>query len=148
MVKVIFLQNMGDNKIGDIVNVADGYARNYLLPKKIVELATDDKVKELESKMTKLKKEEEAKVEAAKKIAAKLEKEKFELEEEVNDEGHLYGAVTPKEIAELLETKGYDIDGSDIVMEESIKEPGNYEITTRVGHGVEATIKISVKRKS
>ncbi len=148
MVKVIFLQNMGDNKIGDIVNVADGYARNYLLPKKIVELATDDKVKELESKMTKLKKEEEAKVEAAKKIATKLEKEKFELEEEVNDEGHLYGAVTPKEIAELLETKGYDIDGSNIVMEESIKEPGNYEITTRVGHGVEATIKISVKRKS
>lgn len=147
MVKVIFLENLEENKVGDIKNVADGYARNYLIPRGVVEIASDAKVKELESKMAKLKKEEAEKVEAAKKIADKVAKEKIVIEEEVNEDGHLYGAVTPKEIAEFLASKGYEIDGSDIVMEESIHEPGEYEVEARVGHGVETSLKVVVKRK-
>lgn len=147
MVKVIFLENVGEEKIGDIKNVADGYARNYLIPNKIAELATDEKIKEIESKMAKLKKEEAEKVATAKKVAEAISKEKFVLTEEVNEEGHLYGAVTPKEIAELFTEKKYEIDGSDIVLENPIKDPGDYEVTVRVGHGIETGVKFSVKRK-
>ncbi|MDD3480833.1 MAG: 50S ribosomal protein L9 [Patescibacteria group bacterium] len=147
MVKVIFLENLEENKVGDIKNVADGYARNYLVPKGIVEIATEGKVRELESKMAKLKKEEAEKVAAAEKIAGKITKEKIVIEEEVNEDGHLYGAVTPKEVAEVLADRGYEIDGSDIIMEESIKEPGDYEVEVRVGHGVETKLKVVVQRK-
>lgn len=146
MTKVIFVENVEENKIGDIKNVANGYARNYLVPRGLAELASDSKIKELEAKMDKLKKEESEKVATAQKVADKIKKEKIQLEEAINDDGHLYGAVTPKEIAEYLKEKGYEIDGSDIVMEDSIKTPGDHEVLVRVGHGVETTVIVSIVR--
>jgi large subunit ribosomal protein L9 len=132
--------------VAEIKDVADPYARNFLIPNNIAEIATEAKVKELEAKIVKIKKEEEKNVEEAKKIVDRLVAAKIVLKEEVNEEGHLYGAVTPKEIAEHLSEKGYEIDGADVVMEDSIKEIGEYEVIVRVGHGVETPLKIKIEK--
>lgn len=146
MVRVIFLENVEDYKVGDVKEVADGYARNFLFKRGLAKLATQSELEALESSIAKMKKEEEKRVQEAQKIADKLIKEKVVISEEVNEEGHLYGAVTGKEIAEKLETMGYDIDGSMVDIEEPIKEVGEYDVVVKAGHGVETTIKIKVER--
>jgi large subunit ribosomal protein L9 len=145
--KVIFLENVEDYKIGEIKDVPDGYARNFLFPRNKAEVATEEKVKEVESKLAKLKKHEAEKVKEAKDIAEKIEKLKLVLAEEVNEEGHLYGSITNREIADLLEEKKIEIDPANIEILEAIKELGEHEVTIKVGHGVETTVKVTVDRK-
>jgi len=144
--KVIFLQNVEDNKVGEIKDVAEGYARNYLIRRGLAEVASEEKVKELEGQITKLKKAEEENVKTAKGIAEKIAKTKIILNEEVNEEGHLYGSVGAKEIADKITELGFEIDGADIVIEEPIKELGEHQITIKTGHGVEREIKITIDR--
>lgn len=144
--KVIFLENLEDYKVGDIREVSDGYARNFLFKKGVAKLATDEEVKNLESKITKLQKEEESKVKETEKVAEKLAKAKVEITEEVNEEGILYGSVTPKEVSEKLTELGFEIEPAQIEIEEPIKELGDHQINIKVGHGVEQEIKVSIKR--
>lgn len=144
--KVIFLENLEDHKVGDVKDVADGYARNFLLRRGIAEVATPEKIKEIEAKMSKLKKEESEKVKEAKELVGKLQKENIVLLAEVNEEGHLYGSLGAKEVAEKLEEMGYEVGGEDIDMEESIKQLGEHEVLVKVGHGVETNLKIKVER--
>jgi large subunit ribosomal protein L9 len=146
MVKVIFLENIEDNKVGDVKEVADGYARNFLFRKEIAKLATDEEVKNLEGKIANLKKEEEGKVKEAEKLGEKLAKKKIVLTEEVNEEGHLYGSVGNKEIAAKMEEAGFEIESGQIEIEEPIKTLGDHEILVKVGHGVEQKITITVER--
>ncbi len=145
--KVIFLENLNEFKVGDIKNVPDGYARNFLIPRGIAEIATESKIKELETKIEKIKKDEEQRVSEANKLAERISGLKITLTEEVNEEGHLYGAITAKEISEALSKNGIEIEPANIIIEEPIKELGESEIVVKVGHGVESTLKISVKRK-
>ncbi|MDD3679090.1 MAG: 50S ribosomal protein L9 [Patescibacteria group bacterium] len=145
--KVIFLENLNEFKVGDIKNVPDGYARNFLIPRGIAEIATESKIKELETKIEKIKKDEEQRVSEANKLAERISGLKIILTEEVNEEGHLYGAITAKEISEALSKNGIEIEPANIIIEEPIKELGESEIVVKVGHGVESTLKISVKRK-
>lgn len=144
--RVIFLENHEDYKVGDVREIADGYARNFLIPKGVVKVATDEEIKNLEGKIKKLQAEEEKHVAEAQKVADKLAAEGLLITEEVNEEGHLYGAVSAKEIAEALAEKGYEIDGSDVVMEDSIHELGEFTVVIRVGHGVETELKVKVER--
>lgn len=147
MVKVIFLENVEDYKVGDIKEVAPGYARNFLFKNNIAKLATEEEVKNLETKIKELQKDEEKRVQEAQKTADKLAKEPVVIKEEVNDEGHLYGSVGAKEIADRLEELGYEeIGGEDIEIEETIKSLGEYEVLVKVGHGVETPVKIKVER--
>lgn len=146
MVKVIFLENVEDNKVGDVKEVADGYARNFLFRKGIAKLASEEEIKNLEGKIAKLKKEEEGKVKEAEKLGEKLAKHKFVLKEEVNEEGHLYGSVGNKEVAEKMTEAGFEIESGQIEIEEPIKELGTHEILVKVGHGVEQKVTITVER--
>jgi large subunit ribosomal protein L9 len=144
--KVIFLENIEDNKVGDVKEVADGYARNFLFPRGVAKMATDEEVKNLEGKIAKLKKEEEGKVKEAEKVAAKLAKLKLVLTEEVNEEGHLYGSVANKEVADKLTEAGFEVESAQIEIEEPIKALGEHKINVKVGHGVEQEIVITVER--
>ena len=146
MVKVIFLENIEDNKVGDVKEVADGYARNFLFRKEVAKLATDEEVKNLEGKIAKLKKEEEGKVKEAEKFGEKLAKHKFVLSEEVNEEGHLYGSVGNKEISAKMIEAGFEIESGQIEIEEPIKTLGKHEILVKVGHGVEQKVSITIVR--
>lgn len=144
--KVIFLQNVEDYKVGEIKEVAEGYARNYLFKRGLAEVATENKVKELEGQLTALKKTEEENIKKVQNNAKKLEKLDIIMTEEVNEEGHLYGSVGAKEIAEKISELGFEIDGSDIVIEEPIKLLGEHKIVVKLGHGVETEITVKIER--
>jgi large subunit ribosomal protein L9 len=146
MVKVIFLENIEDNKVGDIKEVSEGYARNYLLRRGKAEIATEEKLKEVEARLSKIKKEEAENVKKAKELADKINKLNLVMTEEVNEEGHLYGSVTNREVADALEAKKIEIDPANIEVIEPIKVVGKHEITVKVGHGVETILHIEIKR--
>lgn len=144
--KVIFLENLEDYKIGEVREVASGYARNFLFPRNIAEIASAEKLKEIESKLAKLKKEEAEKVKEAKELAEKIKTMKVVITEEVNEEGHLYGSVTNKEIADKLSEKKIEIDPANVEIPEPIKELGEHMVTVKIGHGVECDVRVVVER--
>lgn len=146
MIKVLFLQNLEHHHVGDIKNVPDGYARNFLLPKKLAVMATGDEVKKLEARMSKIKQEEEKNTEKAKAIAKELEAKKFEITAQAGDEDKLFGAVTNKDLAELLTKSSFEIDKHDIEILEPIHTLGEHTAVIKIGHGIHATMTILVKR--
>lgn len=146
MAIVLFLQNLEHHEAGEIKNVPDGYARNYLFPKSIAVLATDEEVKKLESKLTKIKLEEDKLSTKLEEIAKKIESEKFIILAEAGEEDKLFGAVTNKDLSEALEKNKYDIDKHDIEILEPIHTLGDHEALVKLGHGIHATMKFSVER--
>lgn len=131
-------------KIGDVVKVADGYARNYLVPmKKAIEAtpknvhAMDHAKKMVADRLRKLKKE--ATVEAD-----KLKGISVTIKAKAGEEGKLFGAVTSKDIAEAVLAQGIQIDRKKIVLEEPIKRVGDYTVTVKVHTDIAAEIKLSV----
>lgn len=144
MVKVIFLENVENNKVGDIKNIPDGYARNFLFKKGLAVVATPEEIQKIESRMEKLQKEEGAKVVTAEKLAEKLAGTKVKLEMQVGEEGKLFGSVTNRDVAEKLEEMGHDIDKANIEFPETIKEKGEHIAHIKLGHGVSTDINIEV----
>lgn len=148
--KVIFTQTVENNNVGDIKDVADGYARNYLIPKEMAIPATPNEIKNIEKRLEKIKKEEAETVKKLEEVRVKLEKIKLEVEMEVgdkDDEGNqtLFGSVNKTLIEEELTKKGFEIDKKQIETGETIKHLGDYEITVKLGHGVDAKITLKVK---
>jgi len=106
-------------KTGEIKNVKDGYARNYLMPRGLAVLATSLAVQDLERKQAKIKKQ-----------AQRLEKMKLEIELKIGEKGKAFGAITAKDIAEKL-----NLDKKQVLLEEPIKKPGEYKIAIDLGQG-------------
>ncbi len=144
MVRVIFLENIENNKVGDIKNVPDGYARNYLFKKNLAVLATDKEVTKIEARMSKIQKEEGRRVAEAEKLAEKLAGKKIKLEMQAGDEGKLFGSVTNRDVAEKLAEMGFEIDKANIEFPESIKEKGEHMAHVKLGHGVGTDIIVEV----
>ncbi|MFA5196919.1 MAG: 50S ribosomal protein L9 [Patescibacteria group bacterium] len=146
MTKVLFLQNLEHHQIGEVKNVPDGYARNYLLPKSIAVLATDEEVKKLESKLAKMKVEEEKVVGKLEEIAAKIEAKTFKVEAQAGEEDKLFGAVTNKDLSEALIKEKLDVDKHEIEILEPIHTLGEHEALVKLGHGIHAKMKVMVER--
>jgi large subunit ribosomal protein L9 len=143
--RVIFLQNIkGVAQIGDIKEVADGYARNFLIPKNIARPATADAQRQSEI----LKKRREFKNLANKENAVRLAKtlEGFLLEiiEDANEEGHLYGSVNAKKIVEELAKNKIEIKEDLINLDKPIKAIGEYEIELELHPEVRTKIKVII----
>ncbi|RMG59716.1 MAG: 50S ribosomal protein L9 [Deltaproteobacteria bacterium] len=143
--KVILLQDVENlGKAGDIIEVANGYGRNYLIPKKLAVLADTKNVKMFEHQ----KRMVEAKVrrmrEKAKTLAEKLEGLELTIPAKVGEEGKLFGSVTSSDIAEELSRMGYDVDRKQIELESAIKSVGEYTVRVRVASGVTAELKVTV----
>jgi large subunit ribosomal protein L9 len=123
--QVILLERIGRlGQMGDLVNVKDGYARNFLLPQKKALRATPDNLKrfekdraQLEARNLELKKEAEA-------VASKLDAKIFLAIRQAGDTGQLYGSVTPRDIAELVTAGGFSVDKRQIVLDRPIKTLG------------------------
>ena len=144
--KVILQQDVrGQGKKGQMVEVAEGYARNFLLPRKLAIPATADAINTMNLK-EKAKKAEEARQKAlAEETAEKLKECMVKLTARAGAGGKLFGAVTTKEISEGLQKQfGIDIPKQKLVLEEPIKAFGNYEIKARLGFEVTATVYVSV----
>lgn len=143
--KVILQENLDNlGQIGDIVKVAPGYARNYLLPKGFAIEATEKNAKALEHAKRQLAYKKNKALEAAKNLAAKLEAVAVTLTHQAGEEGKLFGSVTNMEIAAFLKAQGFEIDRRTIVLAEPIKQVGEYSVPVKIHPEVSATIKVTV----
>lgn len=134
-------------KVGDIVEVKDGYARNYLIPKGIA-LAADDKnirLLEVEHQRLELKLTKDRKI--AEKLAEQLNNVSCTATVQVGEEDKVFGAVTTQIISDLLKEKGFDIDRKKILLDEPIKALGIYAIPIKLHTNVEAKIKLWVVKE-
>lgn len=144
--KVILLCDVkGQGKKDQIVNVSDGYARNFLLPQKKAVIADAKSTGELKSKeeAKQFKIEEDRK--AAKALADKIKGIKIEIAMDHGQDGRLYGSVTAKDIAEALEKKiGMEVDKRKITLKENIKAYGNYSVDIKILADIGATFEVLV----
>ena len=144
--KVILQQDVkGHGKKGQMVEVTEGYARNFLLPRKIAIPATPDAINTMNLK-EKARKAEEARQKAlAEETAGKLKECQVKLTARAGSNGKLFGAVTTKEISEgLMKQYGIDIPKQKLVLEEPIKAFGSYQVKARLGFEVMGTVYVSV----
>ena len=144
--KVILQQDVrGQGKKGQLVEVSDGYARNFLLPRKLAVPATADAVNTMKLK-EKAKKAEDARLKAeAEAVVEQLKNAPVKVTARAGANGKLFGAVTSKEVSDALQAQfGIELAKQKIVMEEPIKAFGNYEVKARLGFEVVATVYVSV----
>lgn len=143
--KVILQENLDNlGQIGDIVKVAPGYARNYLLPKGFAIEATEKNAKALDHAKRQLAYKKNKALEAAKNFAAKLEGLAVSLSHQAGEEGKLFGSVTNMEIAAFLKQNGLEVDRKKIVLAEPIKQVGEYTVPVKIHPEVTASIKVTV----
>ena len=146
--KIILQQDVkGQGKKGELINVSDGYARNFLLPRKLAVVATTDNVAVAKQQEAIRKKKLEADKASAREIAEKLEGVQVLIPARAGGSGgKLFGAVTTKEISEaLLEQHGIEIEKNKIVQEEQIKSFGQYEVKCKLGFEISGVIHVLVK---
>lgn len=143
--KVILNENIETlGNIGDIVKVAPGYARNYLLPKKLAILATEKNAKALDHTKRQMAYKKNKALEAAKNMVAKLEALPIVISHKAGEEGKLFGAVTNMEIAAYLKANGFDIDRKSVVLADTIKHIGEFSASVKIHPEVTATLKVTV----
>lgn len=129
---------------GETVDVKDGFARNYLIPKKLAYPATRSFSKVYEEEK-KLKASRDARMNAqAEELAGKLGNLSLEASVKVGEEDKVFGAVTAADIAELLKEKGYQVDKRDILLEEPLKALGIYNVPVKVATDIKAEVKVWV----
>lgn len=146
--KVILRQDYESlGKVGDIVNVKSGYARNFLLPKKIAMLVTKGNLKILDQE----KRQENIKANkekiSAERLVKELEKVSLTASVAVGGEDRLFGSVTAQTVSDLLKEKGYEIDKRKILLEDPIKELGIYTVNIKLHPEVEGKVKVWVVKE-
>jgi large subunit ribosomal protein L9 len=132
---------------GQLVDVAEGYARNFLLPRKFAIEATPNNMKRLDKMRAAFAKKEATEKEAAQKLAELLAGISLEFVRRTGENDHLFGSVTSGDIAESLEAKGYHIDKKKIVLAEPIKALGDFEVPVKLHREITATLKVAVKKE-
>jgi len=146
--KVILQQDVKDlGKVGELVNVTHGYARNFLFPRKLAVVATESRETEWAhlTKMAEVKKKKA--LGARKEVITKLQglTLTFKLETAAESE-KLFGSVTTHEISKKLDAAGYQIDRRDIHLEDAIRQLGQHQATVKLGDGLEAELTIVVEK--
>jgi large subunit ribosomal protein L9 len=144
-VKVILLKDIENiGKKGDIKNVANGYARNFLFPKNLAKIATKEAIEELEKQKELEEKKAEEELKATQEIVKKVDGLEIEMPVKVDEQGKLYGSINEVEISKILTDKRFDIKKKQIKIPQPIKEIGEHQITILFDHNLEAEIKIIV----
>jgi large subunit ribosomal protein L9 len=146
--KVVFLQNLkGVAKIGDIKNVNDGYARNFLFPKNVAKPATDGTIKHAETLKQKAGQAYVTNKKEAEDLAQKFDGFVLEMKEDANDEGHLYGSINEKKIAQAMKNEKLHIFEDQINLPEHIKIIGEHEVEIELHPEVKTKLKMLVSKK-
>ena len=146
--KVLFIENVENTgKRGEIKKVKNGFARNYLLPKKLALRATNSNIKSWEVRLNALKLKDAKIIEDAQTIADSLNNLVATITVKAGEEGKLFGSVTSQNIADSLNGRGFNIDKRDIQLKEPIKELGNYNIAVKVHTEITANIVLDVVRE-
>lgn len=145
--KVILTQDVkGTGHLGEIVNVSDGYARNFLLPKGFAKEASQKNLNVAKQQQKAMEKRRMLEVLSAEEAAKKLKDLKVVVKAKCGENGRLFGSVTAKEIAEaIIEQHGIEIDKKKIVLPEHVKELGEMKLQIKVHAGITADMTLSVE---
>jgi large subunit ribosomal protein L9 len=142
---IILTENVeGLGHIGEMVKVKPGYARNYLIPKKLAVEASTRNLKELEHQKRQIERKAQKMMQASEAIKEQIEKISCEIALRAGEEGKLFGSVTTMELGAKLADAGIEIDRKKIHLEEPIKHLGEYEVPVKLPAGVIATLKVKV----
>jgi len=139
------VENLG--RIGDVVNVSSGFARNYLLPNRLVVVADEGNQKMIENQKKTLEKKRLAARAAFEGAAKKLADVSVTLARKVGENDKLFGSVTSTDIADALKKTGHDVEKRMISIEQPIKSLGVHDVTVAFEQGVEATVKVWVVKE-
>ena len=144
--KVILTQDVkGLGKKDQLVNASDGYARNYLLPKKLAVEPTANNINLMNQKNESIRNKKIKDIELAQKVVEKLKEIDLDFKVKTGDNGKLFGAITSKEIAqELNDRYGIEVDKKKVVMAEPIKCVGSYEVEIKLYANISGKLKVSV----
>ncbi|MFP4368871.1 MAG: 50S ribosomal protein L9 [Candidatus Kapaibacterium sp.] len=143
--KIILRQDIDNlGKMGEVVDVKNGYARNYLIPREMAYVASPGAMNRIEAeKKVYLKQLAKEKVHAEE-LAEQLSDQQVSIAMKVGEEGRLYGSVTPQMIGQELQLRGYDIERRDIMIEDPIKTLGVFDVKIRLHPEVVAPLKVWV----
>lgn len=136
------IPNLG--KAGQIVNVKDGYARNFLFPKGLALLADEKNMKLLEYQKKKIEEEAKKKRQDAQSIAERLSQVNLKITAKAGEDQKLFGSITSKDIANALEKEGFAIDKKQITVLEPIKRIGEYEVEVKLHENITAKVKVTI----
>ena len=147
--KVVFVKDVEGTKAGDVKEVADGYARNFLLPRGLAKAATPDALKQLEAQRD-VEAKRSARVKAeADALAQQISSLSLVIKAKVGAQKRLHGSVTGQEIvAELKKQHDITLDKRDVDLADPIKRVGEYEVAVHIGHGLEPKLKVVVAEES
>jgi large subunit ribosomal protein L9 len=134
---------LGD--VGEVVKVAEGFGRNYLLPKKFAVMADEGNKKQLADYQKRLGKKVEAEKNAAEELKAKINGITLDYIKKVGTNGKLFGTVTTTELAKDLESKGFQVERRQIIIEAPIKTLGTFDVKVKLFKGVEAAFKVKIE---
>ena len=134
-------------KVGEVITVKDGYARNYLIPQKIAYTALEGNVRALEEEKKSLLVKADQELTTAEILATELEKVSVTIPVQVGEEEKIFGSVTTQMISDVLKEKGYEIDKRKIDMDEQIKALGIYEVNIKLHPSVSTIVKVWVVRE-
>ena len=142
----VILREHVDNvgKRGEIVKVADGYARNYLLPRKLALLATEGNKKQIEREREKFEAKESEEKKVAEALASRMGAIEVEVARRVGEHDVLFGSVTTADIATALGAKGFEVDRRKLQLHDPIKKLGEFEVPLKLHREVSATVKVKV----
>jgi large subunit ribosomal protein L9 len=136
------VDNLG--RRGEIVKVADGYARNYLLPRKLALLATEGNKKQIERERAKFDAKESDEQRAAEAIAERMANVEVVIARKVGETEAMYGSVTAADIAEALAAKGFELDRRKLQLADPLKKLGQFDIPVKLHRDVTATVRVKV----
>lgn len=146
--KIILKENIENlGKRGDVIDVADGYGRNYLIPRKLAIKVTPSNMKMIEMEQKALRKKLEQEVLSFQGEIEKLNQISLSFERKAGDKDVIFGSVSTTDIKEALEKQGIEIEKKKILLPEPIKRLGNFTVAVKVFHDEQAEIKVEVKKE-
>ena len=146
--KVILQQDIrGKGKRGQMIEVSDGYARNYMLPRKLAVEATADNVNTMRMNDKAMQEKRQREREEASAIAARMRDLTVTVFAKGGGAGRLFGSVTSQEIADALQAQGITLDKRKIVMDDPIKNVGTYTVRCKLGYEITADLRVEIKEQ-
>jgi large subunit ribosomal protein L9 len=136
------IKNVG--RVGDVVEVSPGYARNYLIPQGLAVEPTKGNLKKVEARRQEIEKQEREKREQQARLIKQLEGRDVTLERKANEQGHLYGAVSATDIARALQADGYNVEAEDVLLPGKLDQINTYTVKVRFAEELETDLKVYV----
>jgi large subunit ribosomal protein L9 len=136
------IKNVG--RVGDVVEVSPGYARNYLLPQGLAVEPTKGNLKKVEARRQEIEKQERERREEQARLIKTLEGKDVTLERKANDQGHLYGAVSATDIAKALQADGFNVEAGDVLLSGKLDQINTYTVKVRFAEDLETDLKVYV----